>query len=405
MRPVSLLAISVLVLASACSPQTDRSSPPSSTIEPALTANEIDSQIALDPERAVESSALPPRHLDTSAFPESLVDRTLIVSGGPPPDGIPSIDAPTFAPVGSIDWLDDDEAVLVLDVEGDVHIYPTQIMVWHEIVNDEIAGRPVAVTFCPLCNSGLAFERSVPHPNGTHMVLDFGTSGSLYQSAMVMYDRQTESLWTHFDGRAVIGDLVGVELDRLPLGITSWHDARAAHPSGEVLQRPATDRDYGRNPYEGYDQLDGPIGGFFDGDIDSRLPAMTRVVGLDIGGETLAITLDHLAAERLVAFEIGGQRVVLWHQPGLTSSLEADTVAGGRDIGAVAAFVTDDVFLLGPDGLSDEATNSTWNLFGRAIAGSRSGEQLTVAEKIDTFWFAWSTYHPATAVVDREGPP
>lgn len=201
------------------------------------------------------------------------------MSGGPPPDGIPSIDDPAFAAVPTIDWLADDEAVMVLQVDDAVHVYPVQVMIWHEIVNDVVAGVPVAMTYCPLCNSAVAFDRRV-----AGRTLDFGTSGALYQSAMVMYDRQTESLWTHVDGRAVIGTLAGAHLDQISVATVAWRDARHAHPDGRVLTRDTgVSRPYGENPYGAYDRRDTPLAGFFVGDPDERTAAMRRVVGIHGG--------------------------------------------------------------------------------------------------------------------------
>ncbi len=351
-------------------------------------------------QRPVEQSAIPPRHLDLEVFPEALVDRTLIVSGGPPPDGIQSIDAPTFSSAESIDWIEDQEAVLVLELDGIVRVYPTQIMILHEIVNDDIEGRPVTVTYCPLCNSGVAFDREVVAPSGEPLVLDFGTSGSLYQSALVMYDRQTESLWTHFDGRAVVGVLVGTELELLPLSTFAWEDVRDAHPDVLVLDRPESRRAYGVNPYGSYDQFDSPLGGFFTGDVDPSIPPMSRVTGLGSNSDGVAVTMELLVADGVVEATVDGRRVIVWHQPGLASSLDASDVAGGRDIGAVAAFYADGEFEQTDEGFTDVATGSTWNVLGRATEGPRTGEQLERAVHVDTFWFAWSTYHPATELLN-----
>jgi hypothetical protein len=160
-------------------------------------------------------------------LPKPLVDPDEIISGGPAPDGIPPVDDPRFEPVAEVDWLKDQEPVLALVLEGEARAYPVQIMVWHEIVNDTVAGIPVAVTYCPLCNSAVAYDRRL-----AERVMDFGTSGKLYRSALVMYDRQTESLWAHFTGQAVAGVLTGEELDTYPVSTVSWEDFRTSHPDG-----------------------------------------------------------------------------------------------------------------------------------------------------------------------------
>jgi hypothetical protein len=353
--------------------------------------------------RPVEPSAMPPRHLDEDRFPESLVDRTRIVSGGPPPDGIPSIDDPRFESADEVDWISDDEAVLALRVGEVERAYPIRIMTWHEIVNDVIGDVPVAVTYCPLCNSAVAFDRRADGE-----VLDFGTSGALYLSALVMYDRQTETLWTHFDGRAVVGTMVGTELEVLPVATVSWRDFREANPTGEVLSLDTGyDRPYGRNPYVGYDQAEAPLTGFFTLDIDARQAAMQRVVGVVGRDEDLAIPTDRLRSEGTVAAELDGRPISAWHLPGTASPLQGNTVDGGDDIGATGVFYTDDLgdgsgdvrFVRDGEVFVDDVTGSRWNLLGEAVGGPLAGRRLERATHLDTFWFAWSSYRPETTLL------
>lgn len=210
---------------------------------------------------------------------KALVPLDEIISGGPPPDGIPAIDRPAFVTPAVADaWLEGAEPVLALQVGGDARAYPLQILMWHEIVNDVVGGKPVAVTYCPLCNSGLVFERVVDGAT-----LDFGTSGKLYKSDLLMYDRQSHSLWAQMEGRAVVGDRAGTRLGRLPANTISYEDFKAIFPRGTVLSRETGHRRaYGRNPYEGYDHPDGrPF--LFRGQPDPRRPAMERVVGIEVG--------------------------------------------------------------------------------------------------------------------------
>lgn len=351
--------------------------------------------------RPVDGSALPPRQLDVERFPTSLVPRDRIVSGGPPPDGIPAIDDPAFVGVRDVDWLDDAEAVLVLRLAGTVRVYPVQIMLWHEIVNDEVDGRPVAVTYCPLCNSAVAFDRRVGR-----RVLDFGTSGALYQSAMVMYDRQTETLWTHFDGRAVVGTMVGASLHRLPVSTVAWRDVRRAHPEARILSRDTgVDRPYGRNPYGAYDQRDAPLTGFFAGDPDTRAAAMRRVVG--VGGDTaaLAVVTAHLAEVGVVADVLDDRPLTVWHTRGTRSPLGDHDVTGGEDVGATGAFVAEHggrvlTFARSGGRFVDDQTATTWNILGEAVDGPLAGQRLRAVPHVDTFWFAWATYRPDTRLID-----
>jgi hypothetical protein len=155
--------------------------------------------------------------IDDPALPPPLVDPARVVSGGPPPDGIPPIDRPRFQPARDVDWLADDEPVLAPAIGSPGRAYPVRILIWHEIVNDTIGERPVAITYCPLCNSALGFDRRLGE-----RVLTFGTSGKLYLSDLVMYDRQTESLFSQIEGRAIAGVLAGVELDRVPVQTVTW---------------------------------------------------------------------------------------------------------------------------------------------------------------------------------------
>jgi hypothetical protein len=204
--------------------------------------------------RAGEDETRAPAGASVEA-PEPLVDPSEIISGGPPPDGIPPIDKPEFQPRDEVTWLNEQEPVIVVQIGEDTRAYPLQIMTWHEIVNDEVGGKPISVTFCPLCNTAYAFAR--PEVDGD--ITTFGTSGKQYNSNLVMYNRATESYWPQAWGKAVMGPLTGTELERVPAQIVSWGDFRSAFPGGLVLSRDTGhERDYGSNPYPGYDDIDNP---------------------------------------------------------------------------------------------------------------------------------------------------
>jgi hypothetical protein len=349
--------------------------------------------------RPVDHSAMPPRHLDADAFPLALVDRSLIVSGGPPPDGIPPIDEPGYEVASAVDWLQPDEPVLVLLLEGQARAYPIQIMIWHEIVNDVVADRPVTVTYCPLCNSGVAFDRNVGDD-----VLDFGTSGGLYQANLVMYDRQTESLWTQFDGRAVIGTRVGDQLATLPVSTVSWKDFLRDHPDGTVLARDERNpRPYGRNPYNAYDQRDKPVAGFHTGEHDGTLASFERVVGVEIDGDAVAVPTRSLADVGVASTDVGDHTLMFWHLPGTASALNDRDIASGDDIGSTGVFLSADgeaVFTRVGDSFVDDVTGSTWNILGEAVAGPRRGDRLDQVTHVDTFWFAWATFQVDAELFD-----
>ena len=385
--------------------------PPAVPPAPATDAPPPNADGSLGPGRAPLAGGSP-----REAVPSALADRfwpgfaaliapELIRGGGPPPDGIPAIDDPVLAPAAEIDFLADDEAVLALEIDGDARAYPLQIMTWHELVNDTVGGVDVTVSYCPLCNSAVAYDR-----DAAGRILDFGTSGMLYQSSMVMYDRQTQSLWTHFDGVAVIGELIGTELDFRPMAIVSWAAWRDAHPDGLVLTRETGyTRAYGRNPYYGYETSEGLLSPMFQSvEIDGRLPAKERVIGIRSAGDAVAVRHGHLQDAGAVEVDLGGVPLVVWNLPGASSALDRDALSGGLDVGSTGVFERElDGRLLSftrrGDGFVDDPTGSTWDLFGRATAGELAGSRLRPREFVDTFWFAWGTFEPESRIVPPPG--
>jgi hypothetical protein len=268
-------------------------------------------------------------------FSRATVPLDEIVSGGPPKDGIPALDEPTFETAVDVDWLRPREPVIALTVEGETRGYPLQVLIWHEIANDEIQGRPVAVTFCPLCNTAIVFDRRVGR-----RVLDFGTTGRLRDSDLVMYDRQTESWWQQFSGEAIVGKLAGEKLRQLPARIVSWEEFRLTYPESLVLDRETGyQRAYGSNPYVGYDDVEeGPLFPTRNAD-DDRLTAMTRVVYVERGSEAIVVPLGTVAREKIVRVQVGGEAVVVRWQRGVASALDSAEVAEGREIGSASVTV------------------------------------------------------------------
>lgn len=393
-RWTHLLVVAMLTLLTACSS--------AETLANTEPGPEPSAQPA-DAARQDVPSALDDR--DNPAFPAPLIDPDELISGGPPPDGIPAIDAPAFERADKVDWLEDNEAVLSLTVGGETRAYPLRVMTWHEIVNDVVGGVPVAVTYCPLCNSGVAFERTVPD----HGVLSFGTSGLLYADNLVMYDRQTESLWPQLTGEASIGDLTGTKLVAIPMGTVAWRDFVAADPTARVLsQDTGFDRPYGTNPYSGYDDPEGDLLFGLPNDLDNRLLVKERVVGLVDGSSSIAVVRSSLAGRDPLEVTVGSRRLVVWHRPGQASALDADTVAGGADIGTVGVFVpaVDGErlhFETDGAGFRDRETGSSWNVLGRATAGPLKGAELEAYQHLDTFWFAWASFHLDTDVIGSPG--
>ncbi len=268
-------------------------------------------------------------------FSKQFVALEEFQSGGPAKDGIPAIDDPHFTPTEDVDWLDGREPVIAVTVGGETRAYPIQILIWHEIANDDIGGTPVAVTFCPLCNTAIVFDRRLDGD-----VLSFGTTGKLRESDLVMYDRKTESWWQQFGGEALVGTLAGKKLAQLPARMVSWDEFRSDHPTGLVLDKETGFfREYGANPYAGYDSIDSPPIFATRNEDDDRLPPKERVVYVAVGDEAFAVPFTSLAETRVVEIETDeGELAVRW-QPGVASALDEVTIAQGRDIGAAAVFL------------------------------------------------------------------
>ena len=236
-------------------------------------------------------------------------------------------------------------------------------------------------------------------------ILDFGTTGALRDSNLLMYDRQTESWWQEFGGEGVIGHYAGRKLEQLYLSIASWGDFKAMFPDGRVLSRPDTGRPYGSNPYAGYDRP-GSSPFLFDGEEDPRLPAVERVAALELGGDAWAVSFTTLAEERVVSASVGGEDIVVFWTPGTASALDAGSVRSGRDVGTAGIFSPETpdgeklTFSANADGvITDEGTGSAWNIFGQATSGPLEGTQLTpVPGRIGQLWFSWAVYRPDTVV-------
>ena len=255
-------------------------------------------------------------------FSKLSVNMDEIRSGGPPKDGIPSIDDPEFISVAKAQTLTDTMPVIGLVLNGEAKAYPLDILMRHEIVNDTIAGIPVTVTFCPLCNAAVVFDRRLDG-----QVLDFGTTGRLRKSDMVMYDRQTESWWQQFLGEAIVGELTGKRLKTFPSRVESWSKFKARAPEGLVLAPPGG-RPYGVNPYRNYDSSRRPF--LYNGEVPKNIAALARVVSLD--DKSQAWSLDLLRAMQKVVLEDG---TVLTWEPGQNSALDTWDIAEGRDVGNV----------------------------------------------------------------------
>ncbi len=335
-------------------------------------------------------------------FSKHTVPLDEIVSGGPPKDGIPAIDRPRFTNVRTADdWIDGREPVMVVDHGGATHIYPIYILIWHEIVNDNVGGLPVAVTYCPLCNTALVFDRRLDGK-----LLDFGTTGRLRHSDLVMYDRQTETWWQQATGEGIVGALAGRSLQAVPSQMLDWALARTQFPAAKVLSRETGHtRPYGRSPYAGYDRSPAPIAAFFRaGKSDDRLPAMERVVAVRLGAASVAYPFRVLREKRVANEVVEGTPIAVFWGPGAASAVDAATIAEGRDVGATGVFDrrvgtrTLSFEAAGDGRFRDRETRSVWLLTGLAAEGPLKGARLDPLPHGDYFWFAWAVFRPDTRI-------
>ncbi len=318
-----------------------------------------------------------------------------IISGGVGRDGIPPIDDPLFDDLGTADlWLADASPVIALDVNGDARAYPLAILTRHEIVNDVFGDLPVAVTFCPLCNSAIAFDRRVDGET-----LRFGVSGLLRHSDLIMWDDQTQSLWQQLTGEGLVGAHTGALLDIVPTQLVGYAAFRQRYPAGQVLS--PGPRRYGSNPYVNYDSNPRPF--LFMGELDERLFATERVLGASLDGQTIAYPFSLLAEARVVNDRLADRDVVAFWQPGATSALDASSIDNSRDVGMAALFSRElegrSLTFRAVDGaIMDEETGTEWNIFGGAVAGELAGAQLQMLNAFPHFWFAWAAFYPDTAL-------
>lgn len=333
-------------------------------------------------------------------FSKHSVPYSEILSGGPPKDGIPALKDPLFVSVKDADaWLKLVEPVIFVQVGDDARAYPIQILIWHEIANDTVGDESLVVTFCPLCNTAIAFKRTV---NG--QVLDFGTTGRLRYSNLIMYDRQTESWWQQATGEAIAGELTGTQVEFYPAAIISWQDFKTSYPQGKVLSRETGYlRDYGRNPYVGYDDVNNPPFLYQGPATPDQLPPVARVLTIDLNGEAVAYPYETLAKVGVVNDTVGDEAVVIFWQAGTVSPLDSATTANGRDVGSAAAFsrqIKDQILTFTFEGgaIKDEETASTWNVLGFATDGELTGTQLTTVISINHFWFSWAAFKPETRI-------
>jgi hypothetical protein len=320
-----------------------------------------------------------------------------------PRDTIPAISNPTLTPVGGmITSLDPREPVIAIEVNGDARAYPLDILLQHEIVNDVIGGVPIVVTYCPLCNSAVAFERTV---DGT--VREFGVSGFLRKSDLIMYDNVTETMWQQITGEALVGENAGSVLTSVPIQTVSFETFIDRFKEGQVLNRPEfTGFDYDTAPYEAYDDPDVDKPFLFFEIPDRRLHVVERVSAVDIGTGPVAYAFSFLNDHTVVNDMVGDTPIVVFFddktESGFISAASEDTV---NVVGSSTMFFRDVddrvlTFAQQSDGtIVDNETGSTWDRFGLAISGEFQGQELVPVIHGDHFWFTWAAFKPDTRLV------
>jgi hypothetical protein len=331
-----------------------------------------------------------------------------ILSGSVGRDGIPPIYNPTFISIqGSeqIEWLTDNHPVAVIEIDGEAKAYPLGILTFHEVVNDTISGKPIVLTYCPLCYTAIGFEREI---DGN--VLNFGTTGNLRRSNLIMWDDLTESWWQQITGEAIIGDLAGASLETINVNISSLSEFKRTYPSGVILSPNSTniglrydmDEIYGKNPYIKYDAPNTqPF--MFTKSVDKRLGPVERVLGIKINEFYLAIPFTSLENAIVKELEHAGKQIVIFYNDKTLSALDKELIIESRVAGSASAFSPyingERIYFYNDNGvIRDIATNSKWSQLGQAYEGILAGEKLDTLEAINILWFAWASFHPSTEI-------
>lgn len=329
-------------------------------------------------------------------FTQTNIKLSELVYSGIPKDGIPAINRPRFVSIKKAKkWVDDKEPVLVVEINKKARAYPLQILLYHQIVNDTFQGEPILITFCPLCNNGLVLNRKVGNKT-----LTFGISGLVRKSGLIMFDRQTESLWQQFTGSAIAGNHVTQKLSLdYPTQLIAFSQFTQRYPNGQVLSRDTGfNRRYGANPYQGYDSIENsPL--LFKDETDPRLPAMERVLNVVVEDSLILYPFSTIKSQGIINDVVANNPVVIMHGLGYASPLDQSDISDSTTVPVTSGFertVGNDVLTFSVDDgkIIDLETNSQWNLFGEAIAGELIGTKLKRVDTGVNFAFASLAFMP-----------
>ena len=317
-----------------------------------------------------------------------------VVGGGP-------IDEPAFEAVESAGaWLNDGSPGALVEVGDEARFYPIAILAVHEVINDRFGDVPIAVTYCPLCNTALTFDRRVGGE-----VLRFGTSGLLRNSDLVMWDDATTSLWQQVTGEGIVGSFAGAALAPISTAIVSYSQFAEAHPEGLSLSRAVTGIEYVANPYVGYTNFTGPDQAYLSGPIDETFPPMSRVVGVTLSnGRAKAYPFGELRSARVVNDVVSDVPIAVFWGGETVDPLQAGTIDGGGIVGTGVAFdrrVGQQTLTFDSDDndrFVDRETGTSWSILGEALSGELAGQRLEPVIHRNDFWFAWAAFFPEAPV-------
>lgn len=328
-----------------------------------------------------------------------------------PKGSFPTLDKPKFVnKTEGLEMFFPKEPVIAVEINGVAKAYSLNILTMHEIANDELEGVAILVTYCPLCNSGIVYNRVLNH-NDQVETLEFEASGMLRNSDMVMLDRKTETLWQQLMGTAIVGYYDKAELDVIPSLIISVEEFFERYPNGQLLSKKTgfaeSEKNYGYNPYKKYDEKESPIQHFFNSDkVDKRLPAMERIVDIENNGDYKIYSFTSAAKNGVINDTFKTSKVVLFYKSGTVSILDENDISTSKDVGTVTVFnaVVDGnhlTFAKENEVFTDTETNSKWDITGRCYAGKLQGKQLQIAPHSNHFAFAWLAFNPESEIYEE----
>jgi len=339
---------------------------------------------------------------DTSIHSVPLNEFTVLLK----PDEIPPIDSPKFLErTKAVKFYFEHEPVIAIEKNGSAKAYPLSVLMYHEIVNDNLGELPILVTYCPLCNAGIVFDRRLTFEGKTYL-LDFGVSGMLRKSDLVMWDRQTESWWQQLMGEALVGKLAGAELSFINSQIISVSEFFEAWPEGLMLStETGHTREYGTNPYTGYDDKGISQPRLFEGKVDTRLPAMERVIDININGKYKIYPLSIVSDKQVINDSFQGEPIVIFYTEKTVSVLDENNIASSKNVGSSTAFDprVDNktlIFRKVNNEFKDTDTESTWTITGKCTEGYFKDRKLRTLRHGNHFAFAWFAFYPDSEIYE-----